>query len=50
VTGVWLLQYDTDYSDDQTRAVLQANKQALAQSVSQTVRMSKIEKEIELFR
>jgi len=49
VTNVWLLQYATDYQGDQTRAVIQANKQALSQSVRQTLRMSKIEKEIELF-
>jgi len=46
VTDIWAIQYDTDYPYASTRAIIQANKQALSQSVSQTFRMSKIEKKI----
>ncbi len=44
------MQYYTDYLYDQTRSVpKQINASGLSQSVSQTLRMSKIEKKIELF-
>jgi hypothetical protein len=49
VTDIWAIQYYTDYPYAQTRAVIQANKQALSKSVSQTLRMSKVENQIELF-
>jgi len=46
VTNIWEIQYETNYPYAPTRAVIQANKQALSQSVSQTLKMSKIEKKI----
>jgi hypothetical protein len=46
VTDIWAINYYTNHLDAQTRAVIQANKQALATSVSQTLKMSKIEKSI----
>jgi hypothetical protein len=45
-TDIWAIEYNTDYPYASTRAVLQANKQALAQLVSQTLKMSKIEKKM----
>jgi len=45
-TDIWTIEYYTDYPYASTRAIIQANKQALSQSVSQTLMTSKIEKKI----
>jgi hypothetical protein len=46
---MWAVYYLTDYPYTGTRGYPPANKKALSASVSQTLRMWQIEKEIQIF-